>query len=240
MSSPIGDRRGGSEKGFQASLSGASLPDLVQMECLAGTEAVFRVTSAHEVGYLFFRGGQVIHALRGDADGQRAAVEILAWNQGTFEPCNLALPAQASIQLRWQSLLLLAAQAEDEAGRRKLVRLPTGSPPVSGNRKSTPPEKPERRESLPAGYQALVRLDTAGNPLDGHGEGVEAFSASVAYAARMGQLIGEALGLDQLQAFECAFTDCRYLAQLDRAGAIVGVKAEPEADLASLRERAGL
>jgi hypothetical protein len=238
MSSPIGDRRGSSEKGFQASLSGASLPDLVQMECLAGTEAVFRVTSAHEVGYLFFRGGQLIHALRGDADGQSAAVEILAWNQGTFEPCNLALPARGSIQIRWQSLLLLAAQAHDEAGRRKLVRLPTGS--NTGAAKQDALEKRDTGEALPAGYQALVKLDAAGNPTDGRGDGVEAFSVSVAYAARMGQLIGEALGLDQLEAFECTFSDCRYLAQLDRAGAIVGVKAEPDADLGSLRERAGL
>ena len=49
--------------GCRAKLAGVSLWDLVQMECLSGRERVIRVSSGADVGYLFFRGGQIVHAV---------------------------------------------------------------------------------------------------------------------------------------------------------------------------------
>lgn len=46
------------DDGFRVSLEGATLPDLVQMECLAMSNRVFRVTSGNHIGYLFFHRGQ--------------------------------------------------------------------------------------------------------------------------------------------------------------------------------------
>jgi len=76
------------ESGFRANLHGASLADLVQMECLSGHERVIRISSGTDVGYLFFRGGQIVHAVSRRGIGETAALEILRWNDGTFEPCS--------------------------------------------------------------------------------------------------------------------------------------------------------
>jgi hypothetical protein len=229
----------GQEKGFHASLHGASLPDLVQLECLARTEAVFRVTSKNEVGYLFFREGQVVHAVSGEASGQRAAVEILGWDEGTFEPCNVAWPDERTIHLSWQNLLLVAAQTQDESGRRKLVRLATSTTQPSMRMSSTPPKKPTLAGLLP-GYRALVKLDADGNVLEERGAGVGYFAPAVAYAARLGHLIGDALGLERLRALECTYAASRTLVQIENSGTVVGVHAELETDVGAFRERAGL
>ena len=93
------------ESGFRANLKGASLADLVQMECLSGRECVMRVSSANEVGYLFFRGGQIVHAVSRRGIGEAAALEILRWNAGSFEPCNAGWPDRDSIGSSWQNLL---------------------------------------------------------------------------------------------------------------------------------------
>jgi len=229
------------EKGFHASLNGASLPDLVQMECLSRTEAVFRVTSGHEVGYLFFRAGQVVHALSGDAEGQRAALEILGWSEGTFEPCNVAWPDELTIHLNWQNLLLLSAQTQDDSKRRKLVRLATATTQPSPSMGSSPPQKPAPATGdLPPGIRALVKLDGEGTALEARGPGVGQFVPVVAYATRLGHLLGDALGLERLRALECTYAASRTLLAVERSGTVFGVTSEVDADLGSLRERAGL
>src|SRR4051812_40623590 len=113
------------DDGFRVSLEGAALPDFVQMECLANTSRVFRVTSGHRIGYLFFNRGQMIHALSGDHVGEPAALEILKWRDGSVEPCNVGWPDAPTIHSTWQNLLLLSAQARDESGRHKLVSFPS-------------------------------------------------------------------------------------------------------------------
>jgi hypothetical protein len=117
--SPAGGQGG---SGFQARFKGASLADLVQMACLSGTKAVVRVTSGSKVGHLFFRGGALVHAsvsaLAGQAPsltGEPAAMEMLSWNWGTFEPAELEW-TRDTISASWQGLLMRAAQIMDEGG----------------------------------------------------------------------------------------------------------------------------
>src|SRR4051794_16794378 len=121
------DRAGVDDDGFRVSLEGATLPDFVQMECLAQSTRVFRITSGHRIGYLFFDKGQMIHALSGDHIGEPAALEILKWRGGSVEPCSVGWPDAPTIHSTWQNLLIMSAQARDESGRRTLVS-------ISGNR----------------------------------------------------------------------------------------------------------
>src|SRR5476649_19582 len=88
------------DDGFHVSLEGATLPDFVQMECLAMSTRVFRITSGHRIGYLFFNKGQMIHALNGDHVGEPAALEILKWRDGSVEPCNVGWPDAPRFALR--------------------------------------------------------------------------------------------------------------------------------------------
>jgi hypothetical protein len=134
--------------GFSASLSGACLPDLVQMACLSRTDGAFRVISDGRIGYLFFRQGQVVHAVIDDLTGLRAALELLKWNTGTFEPSNMSWPNQATIEMGWQHLLLQAARESDESARRPLRAAASAVP-----KKESPVVRPSNIP-IPSGARA--------------------------------------------------------------------------------------
>ena len=103
--------------GFRARLSGATIADLVQMECLAGSRLAARVSSAGRTGYLFFDAGQLVHAELGSTTGEAAALAILSMSGGDFEATDRSWPASPTIATNWQNLLLRAAQDSDEQTR---------------------------------------------------------------------------------------------------------------------------
>ena len=241
------------ESGFRAHLNGASLADLVQMECLSGRERVMRVSSAGEVGYLFFRGGQIVHAVSRRGIGETAALEILRWNDGTFEPCSAGWPDRDSIGSNWQNLLLLAAQHRDESGRHNLVafpgaraalpRPPSGPPPsaapVSSSSRSEASLSTEGSTPMLAQVRAAVRIDPAGNVVSSKGEAGE-LSQIAAYAARLAELVGDGLGMQGLVSVEVAQHHSRTLIFKEKSGNTFALCAAPEADLSQVRERLGL
>jgi hypothetical protein len=250
------------ESGFRANLHGASLPDLVQMECLSGRERVIRVSSGADVGYLFFRGGQIVHAVSRRGIGESAALEILRWNDGTFEPCSAGWPDRDSISSNWQNLLLLAMQHRDEATRRdeasghNLVAFPGARASV---RPSTPPPAsvappaPQVTSKLEASVngggdsappmlaqvRAAVRLDQVGNVVSSKGDATE-LSQVAAYAARLAELIGDGLGMQGLVSVEVVQHHSRTLIYKEKSGNTFALSAAPDADLSQVRERLGL
>jgi len=229
--------------GFRASVH-ATLPDLVQMECLAQTRASFRVTSGRRIGYLIFDGGQLVHAISADVTGESAALEILGWQEGTFEPCNVGWPDAPTISSTWQNLLLLAAQARDESGRRRVVSLPnrsanTGSVPPPA---TTPMPNPDARslssitEPETVGF---VRVDPSGKVLAARGKSEE-LEGVAAYAVRLADLLGDALGLEPFVALEGDQDNKRVFVHRDASGNVLAVRASSEAQLGTLRQRIGL
>jgi hypothetical protein len=239
------------ESGFRAQLNGASLADLVQMECLAGRERVIRISSAGEVGYLFFRAGQIVHAVSRRGIGETAALEILRWNDGTFEPCSAGWPDRDSISSNWQNLLLLSAQHRDESGRHNLVAFPGARAAAARPASSTPPatapsarsEAAVKVESTPppllAQVRAAVRLDPAGNVVSSKGEATE-LSQVAAYAARLAELVGDGLGMQGLLSVEVTQQRSRTIIYREKNGNTFALSAAPDADLAQVRERLGL
>src|SRR4051812_37171288 len=111
--------------GFQAQIRGASLWDLVQIECLARKHRVVRVTTVGNVGYLYFDGGNIVHASTLQLEGEAAACEVLQWTQGSFEPCDRPWPAVQTTHISSQAFLLRAAQSKDEEERSNIVALPS-------------------------------------------------------------------------------------------------------------------
>ncbi|HEY2903504.1 MAG TPA: DUF4388 domain-containing protein [Polyangia bacterium] len=110
--------------GFHAKLEGASLWDLVQMECLARSRLVVEITGEGGVGYLYFDAGQVVHASTPRNYGLPAAYEILGWTRGTFQASNRSWPSAPTIEMSHESLLLHAAKHGDEARASNLVAFP--------------------------------------------------------------------------------------------------------------------
>jgi hypothetical protein len=113
-----------SPRGFSAQLRGASLWDLIQMECLARSHRVVQVVGEGGVGYLYFDRGQVVHATTAQRTGEAAALEILDWTNGSFQSCERGWPAQATIRTSHEGLILQAAQLRDERSASNLVAFP--------------------------------------------------------------------------------------------------------------------
>jgi hypothetical protein len=229
--------------GFQARIKGANLPDLVQMECLAGSKRTFRVTSGDLVGYLFFRGGNVVHALARSLIGEAAALEMLGWEEGTFEPAERDWPSKDSITCSWQSLLMRAAQARDEKLAGSVVVL------HADGRKTKPPPLPVE-ESIEfdvtpiqvAGHMLrgedfalFLRMNRDGGIVANQG-GSQEFADIAAYALRLAQLIGDGLGIEKFVAMECTFKEGRCFIVLEEGGDVIALKPQPMTDAGSLRE----
>ena len=230
--------------GFQARIKGANLADLVQMECLAGSRRVVRVTSGDQVGYLFFRTGHLVHALARSLIGEAAAMEMLGWDEGTFEPAERDWPARDSITCNWQSLLLRAAQARDERDAGSVVALHT-----DGRPKTRPPQVPIG-ESIEfdvtpirvAGhtlrsedFQLFLRMNRDGAVVASHGS-TQDFADIAAYALRLAQLIGDGFGIEKFVAMECTFKEGRCFIVQEDSGEVVALKPKAQTDTGSLRE----
>jgi hypothetical protein len=235
------------DDGFRVSLEGATLPDFVQMECLAQSNRVFRITSGHRIGYLFFSKGQMVHALSGDHVGEPAALEVLKWRDGSVEPCSVGWPDAPTIRSTWQNLLMLAAQARDESGRHKLVSLPVNrgttqrsDPNKLAKREDASMNAPPSSQSLSlAQFQAFVRLDTQGNIVSAKGDS-EQLAPVAAYTARLAELIGNMLGMEGFTSLECNVSNERVFIHRERSGNLVALKVPIDAEVGTLRERFGV
>jgi hypothetical protein len=253
--------------GFRAHLRGASLWDLVQMECQARSRGVFQVTGEGGVGYLYIAGGRVVHAVARRLEGQAAALEILGWTNGSFQPCDRIWPPTPSIETPYEQLMLQVATRQDEerSSSSNLVAFP-GRAPAEPTAVTPPPEPAEfelleiaeeahtdmrnptndqgastplgGRHDATAPFPVVIRLGSSGTVTNKGGS--DELAEAVAYVHRLAQLAGEILGLDAFTAMECTFTAGRCLVFNDTNGDVVGVRPNPDANLAALREKLGL
>jgi uncharacterized protein DUF4388 len=197
--------------GFQAFLQHANLHNLLQIESMSHTTGVFLVVSQGRRGYLHLSKGELIHAECGHETGERAAMEILSWGEGEFKSCARPLASAATVLASLPALLLRLARDTDEAAqseRRPPVPRPIeedkptephlpvpsaearGSAPPRSSR--MPPPLPPRIERDPANV-AEVAISPSGEVVSSRGQSPDEFSARVAYAARLADLIGRAI-----------------------------------------------
>jgi hypothetical protein len=247
--------------GFRANLI-ANLTDLVQMECLARSTQVIRVMSRGDVGYLYFQNGDIVHAMSSNAVGEEAALEILGWDEGSFEPSSTGWSSAPTITRSWQSLLMLAATTRDEAERDKNRRrnvvdfpreksssapMPDKPPPTLSSfsiktpTSSTIPAPASSQPAGPAqrGIERAVRLDPSGKVVSTRGD-CEELVATTAYATRIAALVGDQLGMDALMVIECLSGTKRRLFYTEKGGSVIGLEAPEAVDLSALREKLGL
>jgi hypothetical protein len=246
-SASAGNASSGPSSGFVAHINGATLCDLVQMECLSGVKRVVRVVSGNHLGHMYFRNGQVVHAMTRSMTGEAAAMEMLSWNEGTFEPVEREWPPKESITCTWQNLVLRAAQARDERHAQRVVSLrddgrPRDSGPVDIGEimelHATPLEiggHVFRSED----FEVIVRLSASGALAINQG-GSQDFADVVAYACRLTELIGSPLGIERFVAMECVFKQGRCFVIAEADGSIVALRPRPAADSASIRELFGI
>jgi hypothetical protein len=252
--------------GFRAQINGASLWDLVQMECLSRSRQVIRISGEGGVGYLYFAEGRVVHAVTSKLVGEAAALEILSWTNGLFQPCERAWPATGTIETSCEGLILRLAKRRDELAN-NLVAFPArAATPATGNpaddnqfeqieieelheegemRAPNNVDQPAQptainsRSDLTADFPVMLRLGPGGSIVKNKGA-TEEMAGVVAYAHRLGQLAGELLGLEPFVAIECVFADGRLLMFDEDNGDIVALRPRGDTNLQPLRDRLGL
>jgi len=243
--------------GFRAKLAGVGLWDLVQMECLAGSRAAVLVTGEGGVGYLYFSGGNIIHAVTAENVGEAAALEILSWTNGSFQPCDRPWPEMATIATSHEALILQVAKRRDESSN--LVAFPgraAGEPDddvemleieeegaaemrTPNERELTPAQPAARPETSGGDFAVMLRINQRGEIVKNTG-GSEELGETVAYVRRLTELAGELLGIPGFSAFECTFAQGKMIAFVESDGDTVVLRPRPEANLQALRERLGL
>jgi hypothetical protein len=97
------------------------------MECMARSRLVVLVTGEGGIGYLYFDRGQVVHAITTDNVGEPAALEILGWTNGSFQPSDRPWPETRTIFTSHEALILQVAKQRDEASN--LVAFRPAAPP---------------------------------------------------------------------------------------------------------------
>lgn len=218
--------------GFAAHIDGASIAELVQLECLRGLTRAVRVTADDGLGFLYFDHGQLVHAVCGRLTGEEAALAILSWRSGTARPSDSYYSKPPTINTPWQGLLLTAAQRQDDAAR---------SPMTSEVLSTGPGEETfdlvvEVDVSSDAVLRS-VRMDEEGHVLASSGE-PEDFADTVAYCLALARLVGDGFGLDEFRGLECMSKEKLLIAYPD-GEAVVAVEALPSSDLSLHREKAG-
>ncbi len=191
--------------GFRAQLSGVDLPSLLQMTCARGERAVLCVRSGMREGFIYVDERRVVHAILGFVTGEPALTAMLSFGGGEFSLCEREWPTHYSIDESLESILIRAAQAQDERERapqqaqaelapvKELKRTPSSSPP-SGLR-----EAASGGAASSSSLLASVRINVDGEVVS-HSGSAETLAPLVAYVTRMGALLATQLGLRGFEA----------------------------------------
>jgi len=103
------------EEGFRGVLRRVSLPDVLQMECLARNSSVLEVSNGPMKGSIFVEEGQIIHAQIGQRTGEDAFNRLLSMSGGHFSLKPFIEPSARTIKGPWEFLVMEAARQRDEA-----------------------------------------------------------------------------------------------------------------------------
>jgi hypothetical protein len=101
---------------------------------------------------------------------------------------------------------------------------------------SSPPGRAEGSGSSyrPDDFEHAVRLDLQGNVLSGHGR-VEELASLSAYVCRLGDLIGELMGMGKLNALEATLHQGKCLIFRGQSGSTVALRPRTNVDLTRIR-----
>jgi len=103
-----------SEEGFQGTVDGVDLMDIVQFNGLSRATAALKVTTAKNEGMIFFKDGEVVHAMCDSESGENAFFRILSFQGGSLQNIRGVEPPVMSIKKSLDGLLLEAANRSDE------------------------------------------------------------------------------------------------------------------------------
>ena len=101
-------------EGFQGTVDGIDLADIVQFNSLSRATAALKVTTGDREGMIFFKDGAVVHAMCGREIGEDAFFTILSFNGGSLQNIRGVQPPVVSIHKSIEALLIEIAVKNDE------------------------------------------------------------------------------------------------------------------------------
>lgn len=212
--------------GFSVRLEGASLFDLVQFECLGPERKIIKVAGNGRSGLLFFREGNLVHAVAGELVGESALRAMLGWEQGQVQPWDGPWPTNETITASWQSVLLRAAHASDEHER-------TQDNVVSFPSRETPREESVEKKPDDASMLRSMRITASGDVVASAAD--TTLVETISYVFGLADLVGEALAIDAAKSIEIWTDDAHGLAVRDETGTTQVAWGSKDADTAALR-----
>ncbi len=216
--------------GFSVRLQGATLFDLIQFECLERSRRIVRLRDGARLGYLYFRDGNVVHAVDGVLTGHAAFRSLLRWPRGSFESWDGPWPAQETIITPSQTLLLAIAQEHDErkGDAPNILSFPTkeAAEPAMNPTPSSPPPQ-----------HTLLRISSEGvAAVHGTNSGETQQLAEVAaYAAQMADLVGDLLLGSGFDVMEVALASGNCAIARQPNGDLLAARGGQSSDPAALR-----
>ena len=103
-----------SEEGFQGTVDGVDLMDIVQFNGLSRATAALKVSTANHEGMIFFKNGNVVHAMCDSENGESAFFKMLTFQGGSLQNIRGVEPPVMSIKKGLEALLMEAAKRQDE------------------------------------------------------------------------------------------------------------------------------
>jgi len=119
-------------EGFEGGVAGLGLSDLLQLNVQNRFSGCFRIEHEQELGVIFFRDGEIVHAEKGELVGEHAFREILAWPRGRFSAEPNVVAARRTIQKSCEHLLLEALRVVDERHGGRAEPPPIPAAPAAG------------------------------------------------------------------------------------------------------------
>lgn len=216
-------------KGFDGVIQGATLSDLIQMECLALSTRAVRVAGAGTSGRLFFTGGQVVHAEVGELKGEAALFEMLRWATGSFTVEEGVRPIEESIQRDWHNLLLEAAHHADEG----TVTLPGSVVPLPPPKSTTDIMNEAFNDSE---VVHAAHFTEEGTLLAGKGDDPESLQCTFAYVVQLLRHVGTSLGAEHLKEINLLAPEQKALCLVNEKSTTVMITT-PKANFINLAKK---
>jgi CheY-like chemotaxis protein len=156
-------------EGFSGTLQHVCLTDIIQIECLRRSTCILEIHTTQAEGEIYIESGALIHAVAGEASGEKALHRLLSLNEGRFQLCPYRQPSQRTLQGSWERLLMESAQLRDEERSARngdkttfLVRRAAEPKPLAPQA-TQPTPIPERSESKTPAQPEAFDLSELGN-----------------------------------------------------------------------------
>jgi len=96
-------------------LKDLKLPSLIQLNCMERNTAKLTIEYGSKYGFIYFEGGQVVHAEFGQDIGESAVTKLMGLYSGKFKVEGIARPPAKTIKKHWNNLLLDSLHQLDDS-----------------------------------------------------------------------------------------------------------------------------